>query len=72
MNRPALHRPLPTFTVLALLLTGCTFDASPRDRLTAAYLRIVAAEDARPADGPELELLLQSTRAEQDHIEIVE
>lgn len=65
MKRPALHRILPACTVLTLLLAGCVPDASPRKRLTAAYLRIVAAEDARPADGPELELLLQSTRAEQ-------
>jgi cyclophilin family peptidyl-prolyl cis-trans isomerase/HEAT repeat protein len=64
MNRPSAHSSVLRCAALALLLAACAPDAAPADRLAAAYLRIVAAEDARPADGPKLELLLQSARDE--------
>jgi cyclophilin family peptidyl-prolyl cis-trans isomerase/HEAT repeat protein len=49
-----------------LLVTACSAcvpDSAPRDRALDAYLRIVDAEDARPEDGPRLDVLLQSAAA---------
>jgi cyclophilin family peptidyl-prolyl cis-trans isomerase/HEAT repeat protein len=47
-----------------LLLAGCTApDAGRPDRQAEGYLRIVAAEDARPAEGADLELLITMTSA---------
>jgi cyclophilin family peptidyl-prolyl cis-trans isomerase len=47
-------------TVLAAA-SGCVPDRGRTDRTTAEYLRLLAAEDARPADGPERELLVAAT-----------
>lgn len=45
----------------AVLLSGCAPDGTRTDRVNAAYLAIVAAEDARPTEGPELDLLIRTT-----------
>jgi cyclophilin family peptidyl-prolyl cis-trans isomerase/HEAT repeat protein len=43
-------------------LDACVPDAGRADRSRADYLRVLAAEDARPGGGPLLDLLLASTR----------
>jgi cyclophilin family peptidyl-prolyl cis-trans isomerase/HEAT repeat protein len=49
--------------LLSVLLSACAPpDAGRGDPDLQAYARIVAAQDARPAGGPELELLLEATR----------
>ena len=50
----------------ALLLSGCAPDGARSDRVNAAYLAIVAAEDARPTEGPALDLLIRS--ADEDNV----
>lgn len=42
---------------------SCAPDASRRDRLDEAFLRISALEDARPVDGRELTALIEATHA---------
>ena len=57
---------LPRAALLALTLVtvsaSCTPDPTRRERVDREYLRLLAAEDARPTDGPDLERLLAATR----------
>ncbi|GMV06656.1 MAG: peptidyl-prolyl cis-trans isomerase [Gemmatimonadota bacterium] len=56
--------PFPLLVVSLALATACSPpDAGRPDFVAAAYLRLVAAEDARPAGGDDLELLLRGTRS---------
>lgn len=48
--------------VAAILLGGCVPDPGRAERTDADYLRIVAAEDARPVDGPALRTLVDGTQ----------
>lgn len=48
--------------VVALLATACVPDADRSERLDQAFLRVVAAEDARPSGGSALETLLRERR----------
>jgi cyclophilin family peptidyl-prolyl cis-trans isomerase/HEAT repeat protein len=61
MNRS--HRtPIVVVALATLLASGCAMpDARRSSRHAVAYLRITAAEDARPADGPELDVLVNGT-----------
>ncbi|MDX1647837.1 MAG: peptidylprolyl isomerase [Longimicrobiales bacterium] len=54
------HSGIRALTVV-LALSGCVPDATRRERRDEAFLRIVAAEDARPAGGRDLEILLRGT-----------
>jgi cyclophilin family peptidyl-prolyl cis-trans isomerase/HEAT repeat protein len=64
MNRLAPRVPVAQALVAALLLAGCVPDSNRRDRVDAAYLALVAAEDARPTEGPALDLIVQAARAD--------
>jgi cyclophilin family peptidyl-prolyl cis-trans isomerase/HEAT repeat protein len=46
-----------------LLLGGCVPDAGRPDLPARAFLRVLQAEDIRPAGGPALEILLDATRS---------
>jgi cyclophilin family peptidyl-prolyl cis-trans isomerase/HEAT repeat protein len=58
------NRTLSLLLLSALTASSCVPDASPRDRVTEAYLRIVDLEDRRPTSGPDLQLLVQATASE--------
>ena len=47
------------------LINGCVPDANRRARQDAAYLWLLAAEDARPTQGRELSVLVDATASEQ-------
>ena len=53
---------VPTALVAVVLSTACMPDASRRDRVDEAFLRIVAAEDARPTEGAQLDVLIRAAR----------
>lgn len=59
------HRKLLLLLASTALTGACVPDADPRDRLVEAYLRLTDLEDMRPTEGPELDLLVQATRAEE-------
>ncbi|MDH3199211.1 MAG: peptidylprolyl isomerase, partial [Candidatus Krumholzibacteria bacterium] len=55
---------LPRATLLALILVtaaSCTPDSTRRERVDREYLQLLAAEDVRPTDGPELDRLIGAT-----------
>jgi cyclophilin family peptidyl-prolyl cis-trans isomerase/HEAT repeat protein len=57
--------PLPKATLIALisglLVSGCVPDPGRESRVEAAYLRLLAAEDARAATAADLQVLLDGT-----------
>jgi cyclophilin family peptidyl-prolyl cis-trans isomerase/HEAT repeat protein len=55
---------VPTALVAVVLSTACMPDASRRDRVDEAFLRIVAAEDARPTEGAQLDVLIRAARTQ--------
>ncbi len=60
-----LARGLACLTAAWLTGTACVPDAGRADRTAGDYLRLLAAEDARPADGPQLSLLVTATTRRQ-------
>ena len=48
MNLIRISPSVPAALIAVVLSTACMPDASRRDRVDEAFLRIVAAEDARP------------------------
>ena len=60
MNLMRISLLVPTALVAVVLSTACMPDASRRDRVDEAFLRIVAAEDARPTGGAQLDVLIQA------------
>ena len=60
MNLMRISRLVRTALVAILLSTGCMPDANRSDRVDEAFLKIVAAEDARPTGGAQLNLLIRA------------
>lgn len=62
MNRktPGIPSVAPAL-LAALVFSACVPDGTRSDRVNAAYLALVAAEDARPTGGPALDLIVQTT-----------
>jgi cyclophilin family peptidyl-prolyl cis-trans isomerase/HEAT repeat protein len=58
----SLLRCAASLALLSTLIAGCVPDAGRGPQVDAAYLAVVAAEDARPSDGRDLELLRQAAR----------
>jgi cyclophilin family peptidyl-prolyl cis-trans isomerase len=54
-------RPGALLVLCSVLGAACAPGPERSDDSTEAYLRLLAAEDARPADGPELDLLVVAT-----------
>lgn len=57
------HRAV-TLGLVVCAVSACAPDANRAERVDAAFLEIVAAEDARPSAGLELRVLLDGTRSE--------
>ena len=62
MTRPFLPGLAYRVIVAATLLSGCVPDAGREARLDADFLRLLAAEDARPTSGRDLNVLIEATR----------
>ncbi|MDX1495732.1 MAG: HEAT repeat domain-containing protein, partial [Longimicrobiales bacterium] len=54
-------RSIAALVCVAAGVSACVPDPGRSERADTEYLRIVAAEDARPAGGPELEILVEGT-----------
>jgi cyclophilin family peptidyl-prolyl cis-trans isomerase/HEAT repeat protein len=58
-------RPLAAAALTLAVASACVPDRGRAERTTAEYLRVLAAEDARPSGGPERALLVAATEHEE-------
>ncbi|MDA0328104.1 MAG: peptidylprolyl isomerase [Gemmatimonadetes bacterium] len=67
-NRPARPCLLGLFVLLLTAVSSCAPEGGSAARGDDAFLRLLAAEEARPTGGPELTVLIEGTAAEQDFL----